>query len=188
MIAEKRADMVKAGPPDRHGRHRPLQQRKPKSLNPSTDRSTLNAVPYPVVLIEYALCLSRRSVHGSLAMGSRRKAGPGQGSAKVILPAPVYWDYAKAGRRLDSQFLRCHRFCLHSSLSLERIRCRPDHWNRSLGDRTWATIADVIGAKRGRVTLAAITRSDFNSLLPRRLSIGLEKSGIGIAASRCKFH
>jgi hypothetical protein len=25
------------------------------------------------------------------------KVDPGRGSAKVILPAPVYWDYARAG-------------------------------------------------------------------------------------------
>src|SRR5215469_15059331 len=54
---------------------------------------------YPGDLMECALCLSRRSVHGSPAMGLRPKVGPGQGTAKVILPAPVYWDYAKAGRR-----------------------------------------------------------------------------------------
>src|SRR5262249_12912627 len=56
---------------------------------------------YQGVLMECALYLSRRSVHGSLAMGSRPKAGPGQESAKVILRAPVSWAYAKAGRRLD---------------------------------------------------------------------------------------
>ena len=44
-------------------------------------------------------------------MGLRPKVGRGQGSAKVILPAPVYWDYAKAGRSLDNLFWRSSLIC-----------------------------------------------------------------------------
>src|SRR5215469_5640899 len=50
-------------------------------------------------------------------MGSRPMVGRGQGSAKVILPAPVYWDYAKAGRSLDNLFWRRHNFCSYVHLA-----------------------------------------------------------------------
>src|SRR5271169_6024957 len=54
------------------------------------------------VLMGCARCLSRRSARGSPTTESRPKVGPGRGTAKVIPPAPAYWDYAKAGHRLDS--------------------------------------------------------------------------------------
>jgi hypothetical protein len=56
----------------------------------------------PGVLMGCARCLSRRAARGSPTTESRPKAGPGRGSARVIPPALAYWDYAKAGHRLDS--------------------------------------------------------------------------------------
>src|SRR5215831_9734874 len=73
--------------------------------------STPNPMQYQGVLMECARCLSRRTVRGSSVTASRPKVGLGRESAKVDLPAPVYWDYAKAGRRRDSRFLLqvpCH--------------------------------------------------------------------------------
>jgi hypothetical protein len=49
-----------------------------------------------------ARCWSRRAARGSPTTESRPKVGPGRGSARVIPPARAYWDYAKAGHRLDS--------------------------------------------------------------------------------------
>src|SRR5690349_21139744 len=37
----------------------------------------------------------------------RRKASPGRGIVKAVLPAPVCWDYARAGRQPDRRSRCC---------------------------------------------------------------------------------
>jgi hypothetical protein len=65
--------------------------------------STPSRIACRAVRMVCARCSSRRWVRGSLAMVLRRKASPGRGIVKVVHPAPVCWDYARAGRQPDRQ-------------------------------------------------------------------------------------
>jgi hypothetical protein len=90
--------------------------------------STPNRIACRAVLTGCAQCSSRRWVHGSLATELRRKAGPGQGIAKVAPLAPVCWDYAKAGRRPDRRSRRPHvgGRCSRRHTAYRELRARDD--------------------------------------------------------------